>query len=1358
MSFAKKLILLTLICTAFFLKKNVYANGIPLRYLGIEQGLSNNAVTCIYKDDYGFVWIGTYDGLNRYDGSTVKIYRNIYADDRSLSDNHINRITGLGDKVFVGTLKGLVYYNYNDSHFYPVSYSTKSGSQHITNNITALQANAHELYIGTDYAGLFIYQQSDEKCRPVNLGKLNSNYSVQAITRDAGKRVWVFVRDIGLCLLNEKQNKLQLINADLKSANCLLTDARGHIWIGTDNGLLIYNIPNHKIVRSAYKLTSDNITDITFSRSNELWIATNGGGVNVVDTVNHKTAHIVSTNESEASLRSNAISMVYQDNEARVWIATLRGGVNILDNRHNQFKLITHDPFNKNSVVNNFILSFCEDEQHNLWIGTDGGGLSYWNRKTNVYTNYVHSADGSSLSSNFVVSIIKDRKNDIWVATFSGGIDRFDKRSGNFIHYTCYNQYTKTEDKSLWKLYLDSHDNIWAGITRGGALYWYNRKNDKFEVFDDKLTNIHAIFEDDAGTLWLGDYSRLISIDISKKRYHDIYTKNAVRSITEDDHHNLWIGTEGGGLLRYNIPTSKLSRFTQADGLPSNSLLNVVVDNKGNLWGSTYNGLTEYNTTTKTFKNFYASDGLQSNQFNFNAALKLSSGELAFGGIDGFNLFYPDSIKLPVREPVLRLTGLRIDNKVIDGNSNYTGDRGIVDLQKIVVPYNEATMAIDYTTPEYSFPDKINYAYYLEGWDHGWNYVGQLKTAYYTRLNEGNYTLRIKATNTSGMWSNRQLIVQIIVLPPWYRTWFAYLCYILIIGFIVHRLWRYQTRQTKLKYEIEITNLKAERDKELNERKLSFFTNISHEFRTPLTLIINPIKDLLHHTTNGDKDDLNTIYRNARRLLGLVDHLLLFRKVESESDSLKVVKLNFTLVCQDVYQCFVHQAKIKNIQYTFNHDAEDIELYADREKIEIVLFNLISNAIKYTPDNGKIEVSLKRDDDQVLLQVSDNGKGIADGIGEKLFDKYYQIKDKNSVKTGFGIGLYLVKTFIAQHQGAVDYYNNPEGGTTFIVRLPSGRSHFTDADILDDMVVAQNHHQLIEPEIEDELQHQAEEGPANQLELLISDRQSVLIIDDNEQLRDYIAKIFKRGYKIYEAMSGEQGLEYIKRFLPDIVISDIKMGDLDGIEMCKMIKQDSSLSHIPVILMTGDSTPELQLKGIEVGAVDFISKPFEKDLLIARVNGILRSKTELQNYFYNEITLKSSTRRVSEEHKDFLYKCVAIIENNIVDDNFDVQAIADEIGMSYSSLFKKIKLITGQSVNNFIRFIRIRKAAELLINTNCNVNEAAMNVGINDIKYFREHFVKVFGMKPSEFLKKHRTAFHKNYSVDEVMKFPNRAD
>ncbi|HEY4326488.1 MAG TPA: two-component regulator propeller domain-containing protein [Mucilaginibacter sp.] len=1333
--------------------KNVFGYQ-PTKYLGIEQGLSNNAVTSIYKDNHGFVWIGTYDGLNRYDGSAIKIFRNVWGDPQSLNDNHVNKITGSGNKIFAGTQRGLVYYNYNDSRFYPMFYNTSGSNspQKITNNITALQADAKgNVFIGTDYAGLFIYQKNEALSNQIAVDKYNRSYSVQAITIGADNKVWVFIRDVGLCRFNLQDKKLQVINRDLKSANCLLKDAHDNIWIGTDYGLFNYQpLTNHlhKFTHTDYELTSENIVDIKFTKSGELWIGTNGGGVNVLDTAAHKISYIVSGGNS-SSLHSNAISMIYEDEDARIWIATLRGGINILDKYKNQFELITHDPFNKNSLVNNFSLSFCEDELNNIWIGTDGGGLSYWNRKGNQFTNYVHSDDKASLSSNFVVSIIKDRDNQVWFATFSGGIDRFDKHQGKFIHYSCYNSVTKTVDKNLWKLYLDTHNNLWAGTTRGGPLYWYNRKTDRFEVFDGRLTNIHTIFEDHNGTLWAGDYSKLIKIDIDRKKHQFIYIKSAVRSITEDKNNNLWIGTEGGGLLKYNLLKNNLTRFTEVNGLPSNSVLNILIDNSGNLWASTYNGLTEYRISTGKFKNFYASDGLQSNQFNFNAAVKLKSGELIFGGINGFNIFFPDSIKLPVRQPQLKFTDLQINNKSVEGNAAYTGDVAIVDLKTITIPYYDATIAVNYTSLEYSFPDNISYAYYLEGWDHGWNVVGKLKTAYYSRLNEGTYTLRIKATNTAGGWDKHQLTLRIIVLPPWYRTWWAYVLYLSAIGGIIYGFWLYRIRQTRLKYEIRIANIEMEREKELNEKKLSFFTNISHEFRTPLTLIINPIKDLLGTGSSKDNAELNIIYRNARRLLGLVDHLLLFRKTESENDRLNITNINFSALCNDVYLCFSHQAKIKNIKYNFYCHNSQINIPGDREKIEIALFNLISNALKFTPEAGEINIALHETANSVILEVADNGCGITDGIGEKLFDKFYQIRDNTSLKTGFGIGLYLVKSFIKSHNGTITYKNNDRCGTTFTVELPKGDLGSLNCDERNSEFDQPLINELINNEIND---IKPAEEEANNLELLISDRQSVLIVDDNAQLRGYIKKIFKENYKTYEAETGEKGLEIIKKYLPDVVISDIIMGGISGIDLCRIIKQDSSLSHIPVILLSGDPNPEMELRGIEVGAVDFVSKPFEKDLLMARVKGILKDRRELQNYFYNEITLKSNARNISEHHKDFLYKCIGIIENYLLDPDLDVKTIADEMGVSYSSLFKKIKEVSGHSVNSFVRFVRLRKAAEFMIHTNCNVNEAALNAGFNDIKYFREHFIKQFGIKPSEFIKKHRTAFYKTYQAEEFFR------
>lgn len=1321
----------------------------PVKYLGIEQGLSNNVVTSVIQDRYGFMWIGTYNGLNRFDSSNFLVYNNVLGDPSSLINNHINRLTqDSAGRIWVGTQKGVVYFNYADAKFRTVWYkAVKSGKKaKITSNINGFAAaGTGETYIATDDAGLLVYHPESGFAEQIDFEHRQGMYHVQTLLLDEHGKLWLFIKDVGLCTYDKAKRKITVTEPVLQTAACLETDRLGHIWIGTESGLYQYDTASKKlnpIGAPAYQLTTNNILNLHFSKGS-LWIATDGGGVNIL---NIRTGHLgyILPGESEGFLKSGAISDIYEDRESRKWIATLRGGINILDNKLQNFQLIRHDPLNKNSLINNFVLSFCEDENHNLWIGTDGGGLSFWEQKSRQYHNFTSVPhDPGTLSSNFVVSILKDYTNEIWVATFSGGIDRYEKKTGKFKHYRCYNTVKGAEENNLWKLFEDSGHRLWAGTTRGGALYLYNRSADRFELFDKNLTNIHTLYEDQQGILWAGDYTRLIRIDILHKKHEFIRVNNAIRAMLEDKRHHFWIGTEGSGLLLYNRKEKTFKTYTEAEGLPGNSVLNLLEDDQGKIWMSTYNGLSAFDPVKNKFKNYAATDGLQSNQFSYNAALKLTSGELLFGGIKGFNRFDPALINSPRQRTEMRITGLKINNVSIADRPDYLEQGSLVAIQKIAVPYDQATLAIDYVALEYSFPEKVTYAYVLEGWDRTWNYVGKAKTAYYTRLNPGTYKLKIRASDTDGAWLPPVVMV-ITILSPWYFTWWAILLYVLVVFTILYLFRLNRIRQIRLKYEVQIANSGIEKEKELNEKKLSFFTNISHEFRTPLTLIINPIKDLLNAEDQNGKSELGTIYRNARRLLGLIDQLLLFRRAETENDSLKIVKNDFLALSRDVFACFIQQAKAKNISYTFLSQEEAVEVYGDREKIEIALFNLISNAFNTTPDYGKIEVQVTAGEESVFFRIADNGNGEAQDLGEKIFDKLYQ--SNSSLKNGFGIGLYLVKTFTEQHGGKIEYTPTEGGGLTFVLRLLKGKSHFKTEQLAD------THHSgtnFIAGRLADEIPESvATEENVPHLELMISNQQTILIIDPNVEIRSYIRNFFKSSYAVIEAKDGDEGLVLVRKHLPDIIISDVIMEGISGIELCRLIKQDTSLSHIPVILLTGDYTPELKLQGIEVGAVDFISKPFEKDLLMARVNGILKIKSELQHYFYSEITLKTDTRTISEIHKDFLYQCIAVIEGNLLDPDFDVNRISSEMGMSYSSLLKKIKGITGQSVNGFIRFVRLRKSAELMIHTNCNVNEAAMQVGINDIKYFRAQFFKLFGTNPSDFIKKHRKAFQKSYHLN----------
>ncbi|MCJ8164311.1 ATP-binding protein [Pontibacter sp. E15-1] len=734
---------------------------------------------------------------------------------------------------------------------------------------------------------------------------------------------------------------------------------------------------------------------------------------------------------------------------------------------------------------------------------------------------------------------------------------------------------------------------------------------------------------------------------------------------------------------------------------------------------------------------------------------------LSFGGIKGFNIFYPDSIQSSHAFPNLLITGIRIFNKPVTPADNILQEEQSLYLaDNVILPYDKAFISIDFGALEFTAPEKISYAYKLEGWDKTWNYTDKHRTASYSNLREGNYTLRIKSTNAAGIWNKRERVVHLQVLPPWYRTWWAYGVYAALVAGLLYACNYYRTNHNRLKFELSIAGVKADKEAELNEKKISFFTNVSHEFRTRLTLIINPIKELLERKQERvNIQELAAVYRNAHRLMSLVNQVLLFRKADSGEDVLKAGRLNIAAVCEEVYRSFVHQAKTKKIEYVFACATKEIELYGDREKLEILLFNLLSNAFKFTPASGKIALRVQ-EEEQVMLSVEDSGCGIPAETGDKLFDKFYQVYGSGKTNTGgFGIGLYLVKKFAEIHNGEVSYQSEPGKGTIFRVLLPKGKEHLPAACNAEDNVEPS----AILNELRDTpivVDEATENRSENLLKgALVTDKDSLLLIEDNGEIRQYVKQIFRSNYTIYEAANGEDGLALAQEHVPDVIISDLRIPGMDGLELCSKIKKNPSLNHIPIILLAASSSPEVKLKGIESGAVAYITKPFEKEMLIARVESVLKTRDSLQRYFYNEVTLKTNKLKISAEHSDFLAACIEIIERNMEDPNFKVKAFAREMGMSQSNLYIKVKEISGRSVNDFMRLIRLRKVARLLIDKDYRINEAAFEAGFSDIKHFREQFKKLFGLNPSDFIKKYRKTLHKRYTLKgQVIEGKDKAD
>ncbi|WP_163398704.1 hybrid sensor histidine kinase/response regulator transcription factor [Flavobacterium fluviatile] len=1325
----------------------VPAQETQVKFLDISDGLSNNSVVTIFQDNDGFMWFGTYDGLNRYDGYNFKVFRNRINDKKSLPFNTIYNIEGDSENnIWIGGANGVCIYNKTSAAFHPARYISPNKKSEVVRDIIhqVKSVSKDRVLVASQNLGLLIFEKGSYTGRNVPLmmsGKrrLIHHYDAVAIQKDTkNDRCWIYVRNAGLCTFDNDSKNLKIVFPFSVEVETLELASDGNLWFGTDEGLFLFNIKSGSFSEN-YFSGRCTVSDILIDKKKEIWVTTDGNGIFKV--IGKKAVSYSSVKENKL-LKSNSIWSLYEDKAGNKWIGTLRGGISMLSNTARYFKTVR---YNANDPDENFILSFCEDEKNNLWVGTDGAGLKYWDRKKNTYFKYVNK-----LSSKFITGIVRDDNNEIWISTWAGGVSKINPKNNSVTQFSCYNPLTKKVEKNIWFVYKDSKSNIWASATNEGSLYLFDRTKNNFVFFDKSINNLQCMTETSDGKLWAGNYSVLYSIEKETRKINKVTIGNPVRCIHEDKDKKLWLGTQEGGLLLFDRKTNTFKRLTTDDGLPSNTILRMLEDIEGNLWMSTYNGICRFDKKRKTFRNFSVNDGLQSNQFSFNAGIKLSTGEFLFGGINGFNSFFPGAIKSFNQENNLLLTDFYVNNQPIEeSKAEIDSDSG--QIKEVSLDYDQTTLSLEFVALDYNNADKINYAYLLDGWDQQWNYVGQNRKANYSRLPEGKYTFKVKTTNFKGGWNKEISLVSIRVLPPWYRTWWAYLLYLSAIAGTLFVYLDYQKNKEKLKYKVKIAELESKKEKEIAEKQSSMFTYISHEFRTPLSLIINPLKKAIQKESveNGPSgSDLAIAHRNARRLLSLVDQLLLFRKAENDADSLRLSPINVNNLCNEVYQCFVNQAKDKNIQYNFNIPDHEIVIIGDYEKIEISLFNLMSNAFKYTQKGGKIELSLTENDTEAMLEISDNGDGIEKKDIEAIFEKFKQINSKVSIGTGFGIGLYIVKYFTDKHKGTVSCTSEPGKGSTFKLTFLKGDRHFENAEITNDVQKRSLlFDELIVGDSEENITSGNTLSEADLQKVMLTEKRTVLIVDDNAEIRGYLIKLFAENYIVYSAENGEEGLKLTKKYMPDLVISDITMEEMDGLELCRKIKESNDLSHIPVILLTATKNPETHLQGINEGADDYITKPFDDDILVARVESLLRNRSNLRTYFLESITLKENTQKVPVEYQEILKKCIDIVEANIHKRDFTIKTFALEMGMSHRTLYTKIKIISGQTLNAFIRSLRIRRAAMLMLTEDMNIAQASAEVGFEDPKYFRQQFVKLFGMTPSEYIKKYKSSFNSDLNV-----------
>jgi signal transduction histidine kinase/ligand-binding sensor domain-containing protein/DNA-binding response OmpR family regulator len=1361
-----RLLIITIVCLLNL--HPVFAQPVqyPFSHLDIFNGLSHSQVQAIIKDAKGFMWFGTASGLNRYDGYTFKVFRHKENDSTSLSDDLITKIQeGPHNKFWIDTRGGQCIFD-------PVSEKAIVNTAEYCRQLSIPAATVTD--IAKDKQGCFWFAQ-------VGYGLSRYNPATRSVHRfrrqpvkkeipdvtdmvaDNAGNLWVIYNDGLLDSYNTATEKITYTNAGIfKKSEALryrlFADAENDLWIyseGFPQGVFCYNSRSNELKHyhhnaSGGRLNNNLVTGIQQDNNGMIWIATDHGGVNLVNKRTGVVSYLENNPEDIKSISQNSVNAIYRDNTGIIWLGTYKKGINYYHENIIKFPVYRHLLSDAKSLPFDDVNRFVEDDKGNLWIGTNGGGLIYYDRATGSYRTFKHNpANDNTISNDVIVSLCIDHNKKLWIGSFYGGLDCYDGK--RFIHYKHDPQNTSSvSDNSIWEIYEDAQQQLWVGTLSGGL----NRFDAGINGFINYRTGtgsinsnyISAMAEDQEGNLWIGTESgiNVLNKKTGKFFYYTHNSKdphslgnNSVTALLKDNRGNMWVATRNG-LNFFDKNTKSFRHFNEVDGLAENNILTLMEDNAHTLWLGTTNGISrawvQYNGNEISqiqFRNYDERDGLQGRAFNENAALKTKDGELIFGGANGFNIISPEAIAHNTIVPDVVLTDLRVFDKSPQPgevvNNRVLLQTAISEVKEITLKYHENIFSLEFAALNYSNPEKNQYAYKLEGFNNDWLTTdGTHRTVTYTNLDPGKYIFRVKASNGDGVWNEAGTSLVVTILPPFWRTIPAFIIYALLIGAILFAARRLTIQRAHMRFQLAQQKKEAERVHELDLLKLKFFTNVSHEFRTPLSLIMAPVEKMLKQTHEPEqKKQYLLIYRNARRLLALVNQLLDFRKLEMQELRLYPSLGDIVSFVKEIAYSFTDMAGAKHINFNFTTDIPSLQISFDPDKLERILFNLLSNAFKFTPEHGSIQVivGMQRGsgDNQaqyVSIQVKDSGIGIPAEDQDKIFERFFQHDVPGSIlNQGSGIGLAISKEFVRLHQGSISVESEPGKGTSFTVLLP------VTAPVTEPAVTVSE--ELLAAEMPEEQREQPGK-PSRK-------RPVILIVDDNEDIRFYLKDNLRRNYTVYEAVNGAEGWEKTKKHQPDLVVSDVMMPVMDGMELCRHIKNDKQTSHIPVILLTARSAAEPKLEAFQVGANDYVTKPFSFEMLQSRIRNLLAQQEAMRRLFQKQIEVNPSEISITSVDEQFIRQSIDTVEQHISNPEFSVEDLSRALHMSRVALYKKLLALTGKSPLDFIKTIRLKRAAQLLEKSQFTISEIAYEVGFNNPKYFARTFKKEFGVLPSEY-------------------------
>lgn len=1353
--------------------------------LNIGNGLSHNQVNCIFKDSRGFMWFGTASGLDRYDGYTFKVFKHDDNNKSSIIDDFISNIfEGPDNKLWISTLRGNCFYDPETEQFNSdmslVQRPLKLSVYPVVSKI--ISDNKGSFWFVCPDSGLYHYnalkKQTIRYYHHINSKPSLYSNSIADITRDANGNIWLVYYGGIVEFFNTKLNKITYSTDIFYKANkkkdtyySITVDRDNDLWVYTpnvDQGIYYYS-PAARIFKhidkesAGAKLKSNIVNSVVQADDGLIWIAADHGGISLLDKNGFKITYLLSREDDAKSLGQNS-AILYKDNTGIMWAGTYKEGVSYYHKNIIRFPLYRHFASDPGSLSFEDVDKFVEDKSGNLWIGTNGGGLIYFNRKTGKFKQYKHDpGNPNSLSSDIIVSLCIDHEQKLWIGTYFGGLDCFDGKK--FSHYKHDDKITTSiADDRVWSIFEDSLNRLWIGTFAGGLEIFDRSKKIFYHPFDKSAIRcpyISSIFEDKQRNIWVGGYFGIDEIlkDGHRVIHYNKKTNDAnslvwdnISSITQDSRGLIWIATHNG-LSIFNPETNHFESLTNKNGLPDNQVLNILEDNKGAMWLSTSGGLCRI-TLIKTnssysfqFENFDETDGLQGKEFNANAALKTGKGELIFGGGHGFNIFDPSRIHPILDKSKLIFTDFKLFNTSLAANEVFNGDiilpKAISAVSSITLNHGENEFAIEFAALDFFNPTKIKYQYMMGGFDKRWlNADNATRRATYTNLDGGDYVFKVRAINIESRDKPNYICLKIKVLPPFWKSTFAYISYLIIItGLLFFIRWRgikkirrefaEEKENQAAKLIIEQERREIKRMRELDQLKIKFLTNVSHEFRTPLSLIMAPVDKMLTHADAEQKQQLNMISRNAKRLLNMVNQLLDFRKMEVQELKLHCRPGDIVQFIKEISFSFTDIAVEKGISFEFDSDIDVLMTNFDHDKIERILFNLLSNAFKFTPREGHVSVLLSmgvgtRSADAGLFEIKiiDTGIGIPFEKRDKIFESFFQHDIPDSmVNQGSGIGLSITREFVKMHGGEIAVESEPGRGTCFIVKLPLvAKANSSTALSCKSGELPQLSDLQIERKNENAEYHSNDKKPL------------VLLVEDNDDFRFYLKDNLKRDFFIIEAANGKEGWQKALSQHPDIMVSDISMPEMDGIELCKKIKNDKRTSHIPIILLTALTGEEDQLKGLAIGANDYMTKPFNFEILVSKIKNLLILQDTFKRTYKKQMDVQLQEVTIQSEDEKLLRKLVEYIELNISDYNLSVEELSRQMNMSRVSLYKKVLMLTGKSPIEFIRSIRLKKAVYLLENSQMTVSQISYEVGFNTPKYFTKLFKEEYNTLPSAYI------------------------